>query len=86
MYVQKTFTDFEYANRKKKTKREVFLKMMDEIIPWAEWVSIIKPFYPDGKRGRPVRGIETMRRMYFLQVWFGLSDEELCSNLVYGIR
>jgi IS5 family transposase len=72
---QKTFTDFEYEHRKKKTKREAFLKMMDEIIPWAEWVSIVKPFYPDGKRGRPTRGIETMLRMYFLQIWFSLSDE-----------
>ena len=34
---QKTFTDKEYSFRKKKTKREEFLEMMDEIIPWDEW-------------------------------------------------
>ncbi len=28
-----------------------------------------------GKRGRPVKGIETMLRMYLLQNWFNLSDE-----------
>jgi len=28
---QKTFTDFEYENRKRKTKREEFLAMMDKI-------------------------------------------------------
>jgi IS5 family transposase len=72
---QKTFTDFEYENRKRKTKREEFLTMMDGIIPWGEWVSLIEPFYPSGKRGRPTRGIETMLRMYFLQIWFSLSDE-----------
>jgi IS5 family transposase len=72
---QKTFTDIEYESRKRKTKREEFLEMMDKIIPWGEWVSIIKPYYPDGKRGRPTRGIETMLRMYFLQIWFSLSDE-----------
>ena len=49
--------------------------MMEKIIPWQEWVSIISPYYPSGKRGRPTRGIETMLRMYFLQVWFNLSDE-----------
>jgi IS5 family transposase len=49
--------------------------MMDNIIPWGKWVDIIKPFYPSGKRGRPPRGIETMLRMYFLQIWFNLSDE-----------
>jgi IS5 family transposase len=75
MNQQKTFTDFEYENRKRKTKREEFLAMMDKIIPWDEWVSIISPYYPSGKRGRPVRGIETMLRMYFLQIWFSLSDE-----------
>jgi len=75
MSQQKTFTDVEYENRKRKTKREEFLAMMDKIIPWDEWIAIISPYYPSGKRGRPVRGIETMLRMYFLQIWFSLSDE-----------
>lgn len=30
---QETFTDIEYSYRKKKTKREEFLEIMDEIIP-----------------------------------------------------
>ena len=33
---QNTFTDIEYSFRKKKTKREEFLEIMDEIIPWDE--------------------------------------------------
>ena len=34
---QETFTDIdEYSYRKKKTKREEFLEIMDEIIPWDE--------------------------------------------------
>lgn len=72
---QQTFSDMEYSNRKRITKRESFLRMMDEIIPWAEWVELIRPFYPKGEHGRPPRGIELMLRMYFLQVWFNLSDE-----------
>ena len=35
---------------------------------------MILPFYPSGKRGRPVKGIETMLRMYLMQIWFNLSD------------
>ena len=31
---QETFTDIEYSFCKKKTKREEFLEIMDEIIPW----------------------------------------------------
>lgn len=72
---QQTFTDMEYANRKRKTKREIFLDTMDKMIPWSYWVSIIRPCYPSGKRGRPPRGIETMLRMYLMQIWFSLSDE-----------
>ena len=33
---QETFTDIEYSYRKKKTKREEFLEIMEEIIPWDE--------------------------------------------------
>ena len=71
---QETFTDIEYSFRKKKTKRGEFLEIMDEIIPWDEWVGVIKPYYPKGKRGRPPMGIEKMLRMYLLQIWFNLSD------------
>lgn len=72
---QQTLSDIEYNGRKKKTKREEFLEIMDEIIPWEEWVELIKPYYPTGKRGRPTKGIEKMLRMYLLQIWFNLSDE-----------
>ena len=43
---QETFTDIEYSYRKKKTKREEFLEIMEEIIPWDEWVGVIEPYYP----------------------------------------
>jgi IS5 family transposase len=72
---QPTFADIEYAERKRKTKREEFLNTMEEIIPWDEWVAYIKPYYFTGKRGRPPVGIEKMLRMYLLQVWFHLADE-----------
>ena len=72
---QESFSDMEYRSRKKKTKREEFLEIMDEIIPWEEWVSLVVPHYPTGKRGRPPIEIETMLRMYLLQCWFSLSDE-----------
>jgi len=71
---QETLSDMEYSYRKKKTKREEFLEIMDEIIPWDEWVGMIKPHYPEGKRGRPPIELELILRMYLLQVWFNLSD------------
>lgn len=72
---QMTFSDYEYSLRKRKTKREEFLEIMEEIIPWDEWVEFVRPYYPDGRRGRPTKGIEKMLRMYLLQIWFNLSDE-----------
>lgn len=75
--IQKCVTIWQedYGNRKRIRKREEFLDIMEEIIPWEEWVEFVRPFYPSGKRGRPVKGIETMLRMYLLQNWFNLSDE-----------
>jgi len=72
---QRTFADMEYENRKRKTKRDEFLEIMDAVIEWEEWVSLVEPYYPDGKRGRPTKGVEKMLRMYLLQNWFNLSDE-----------
>ena len=74
---QMTFSDMEYSGRKRVTQKEKFLREMNEIIPWADWVNKILPYYPTGKRGRPPRGIEVMLRMYLLQIWFNLSDEGL---------
>lgn len=65
----------EYANRKHRTKRDEFLEIMEEVIPWDEWTALVEPYYPSGKRGRPPRGVETMLRMYLLANWFTLSDE-----------
>lgn len=72
---QQSFADIEYAKRKRKTKRDEFLGIMEEVIPWAEWCGIVERYYPNGKRGRPPRGVETMLRMYLLANWFDLSDE-----------
>jgi IS5 family transposase len=72
---QPSFTDVEYQLRRRATRREQFLSMMDEVIPWDEWTGLVRPFYYDGKKGRKPVPLETMLRMYLLQAWFSLSDE-----------
>lgn len=72
---QVSFSDYEYGKRKRTTKRDEFLAIMEEIIPWDEWAAFVEPYYPKGERGRAPRGIEIMLRMYLLQCWFNLSDE-----------
>lgn len=71
---QPSFSDLEYANKKKTTRRERFLQEMDSIIPWGLLVKPIKRFYPKGHTGRPPIALESMLRIYFLQQWYGLSD------------
>lgn len=61
---------------RKKTRKEVFLGEMDQIIPWKELSEAIRPYYPDVPKGagrRPI-GLERMLRIHFLQHWFELSD------------
>jgi IS5 family transposase len=75
---QPSFTDIEYGNRRRSSKRGQFLETMNATIPWQVWVGLIEPYYyadRPGKRGRKAKPIESMLRMYLLQVWFNLSDE-----------
>ena len=58
----------------KKTRREVFLEEMEQVVPWRELCALIEPHYPKPGNGRPPVGVERMLRMYFLQQWFNLSD------------
>lgn len=44
-------------------KRDEFLEIMEEIIPWDEWVAHVELYYRKGKRGRPPMGIEKMLRI-----------------------
>lgn len=46
---QQSFRDYEYRQRKKKTRCKEFLEIMDKIIPWDEWVSRIVPPLSVGK-------------------------------------
>lgn len=46
---QDTFSDIEYSFHKMKTRREEFLEIMNEIIPWDELIGTIEPYYPIGK-------------------------------------
>ena len=58
----------------KKTRREVFLEEMEQVVPWRKLCALIEPHYPKAGNGRPPIGVERMLRIYFLQQWFNLSD------------
>ena len=73
---QISFSDAEFAGKKKVTRRERLLNELDALVPWDDLVSVIEPLYPkEGGRGRPPIGLHRMLRMYVAQQVLGLSDE-----------
>jgi IS5 family transposase len=72
---QRSLAEEGFEKFRKPTRREKFLREMDEVIPWAGLCGVIEPFYPKGEgAGRPPIGVERMLRIHFLQHWFNLSD------------
>src|SRR5215207_7326136 len=74
MQLQGSFSQAEYAGKKKQTRRDKFLVEMEQVVPWPRLVERLRPLYPKGERGRPPIGLERMLRIHFLQQWYGLAD------------
>ena len=71
---QISFSDAEYAGKRKKTRREVFLDEMEVVVPWKALLGLIEPHYPVAGRGRRPYPLESMLRVHLMQNWFALSD------------
>ena len=71
---QLSFSDAEYAGKRKRTRREVFLAEMEKVVPWDALLALIEPVYPKAGKGRHPYPIQTMLRIHFMQQWFGYSD------------
>lgn len=73
---QRTLASVDFEAFRKPTRREKFLAEMNKVVPWAELVAVIEPYYPKatGAGGRPPVGLERMLRIHCLQLWFDLSD------------
>lgn len=62
------------AQNKKSLKCERFLQEMNRIIPWDVLMQMIEPYYPVNELGRKKKTLLMMLRIYFLQLWYSLSD------------
>jgi len=83
---QLSFSEAEYAGKRKQTRREKFLSEMDRTIPWDYLAGEIGKHYPQsGKVGRQPYPIETMIRIHFMQQWFNLSDPAM-EEALYDIN
>lgn len=65
-----------------RTKKKEFLTQMEELIPWGEWIELIKPCYYKGERGNKPYGLELMLRLYVLQNLYSLSDEGTVAEVI----
>jgi transposase, IS5 family len=75
-------SDKGFEQFRRPTKRDRFLRTMDQIVPWQELCAVVEPHYPKGEGGRPPIGLERMLRMLFVQHWFNLADEA-CEEALY---
>ena len=49
-----SFATLDYAGKKKRTKRDVFLAEMAAAVPWSVLEAVIAPHYPkEGPQGEP---------------------------------
>lgn len=65
-----------------KTHKKEFLNQMDRIVPWDEWVAIIKPHYYRGERGNKPYDPERMLRIHILQNLYNPPDEATACEVI----
>ena len=71
---QLSFSDCEFRQKRRTTRKEKFLHRMDQLIPWQRLETVIEPFYPKPGKGRRPYPLPTMLRIHCLQQWYSLSD------------
>ena len=80
--MQLTFGDAEGLGQRKRTRREVFLDEMEQVVPWKALLALIEPHHPvSGRRGRQPYPLATMLRVHLLQQWYALSDPAMEETL-----
>ena len=65
-----------------RTKKKEFLEQIDRIIPWSEWIALIKPCYYKGERGNKPYDLELMLRIYLVQNLYNLSDMATVAEVI----
>lgn len=64
------------------TSKKEFLAKIEKIIPWSEWIRIIKPCYYKGECGNKPYDIELMLRIYILQNLYDLADMRVMTEII----
>ena len=78
---QLSFAEAEYDHKRRKTRRELFLEEMEQLLPWRRLEAKIKPHYYHNKTGRPPYPLHVMLRIHCLQLFYNLSDPMMEDSL-----
>ena len=65
-----------------RTKKKEFLSQIERIVPWGEWLTLIRPYYYKGERGNKPYDLERMLRIYLLQNLYDLADEATVAEVI----
>ena len=84
---QLSFASLDFAAKKKRTKRDLFLGEMSAVVPWGMLEALIEPHDPKmgPQGGRRPFPLGTMLRIYCLQQWYNLSDPGV-EEVLYDIQ
>ena len=83
--MERSFADFEYESKKRKTGREVFLERMEVLLSWERLLEQIRPYYPKAGKGRAPYELESMLRVHCVQLFYNLSDPAM-EDMLYEIE
>lgn len=78
---QVSFAEAEYENKRRKTRRELFLDEMERLLLWKQLESKINKHYFKNKTGRPAYPLSVMLRIHCLQLFYNLSDPMMEDSL-----
>lgn len=65
-----------------RTKKKEFLAKIERIVPWGEWIKLIRPCYYKGERGNKPYDLERMLRIYMIQNLYNLSDTASVAEVI----
>jgi len=69
-----SFSDSEYQNKRRQTRKEKFLGRLDMLMPWLRLEALIEPHYPKAGNGRRPYQLATMLHIHCMQQWYNMSD------------
>ncbi len=65
-----------------RTHKKEFLSQIEQLIPWGEWESIVKPYYYQGERGNKPYDLNLMLHLHILQNLYDLSDMGTAAEVI----